>query len=356
MRVVLEIASGPRKGGKTVLGELQTRSVGRSEWADFPCDYDQKMSRVHFTVRTDAVGCYLSDHTSRNGTFVNGMRVTDCRLRDGDRIEAGSSAFAVRIEGDQVDNAPAAGGPSFVPVDLDSGIIKASKGTLNVRYTSEVCESGLTLYRGNVEKLAPPSFADILSSVYPLHLIVHTTKFELPLPEDLGAPQYLFDWLEPAAQQAASPVLLSPGATTKSWKPFVEEGWGQDSVICLFSSKKPDELLAQLRALCRAKTHAADDSQGVFGYCWPGVLAPLLTHYSKDLVARLMNGIEAVLVEFPDLPETWQLFGAEKLKDVLKKFGIKPDKSEPETASLQPVVVAPRQQPPPASDDTIMPH
>ena len=69
MRVVLEIVSGPFEGRKTVLSTNDSLSVGRSDWAQLVCTYDERMSRVHFKVKTDEVGCYLVDHASRNGTF-----------------------------------------------------------------------------------------------------------------------------------------------------------------------------------------------------------------------------------------------------------------------------------------------
>ena len=354
MRLILEIVSGPRKGRKTVLKEGQSLSVGRSEWSELCCDFDQKMSRVHFLVKTDALGCYLNDHSSRNGTLVNGMRVTDCILRSGDRIEAGSTCFTAHIEGDSPENARNIHGTTWIPNDLDSGLLKASKGSLKVTYTSESCGSGLTLYHGATESMAPALFAQIISRAHPLHLIIHLSKFDIPLPEELGPPQYLFDWLDPAAQPAASPVLVTPGEQ-ESWKPFVDEGWGQDSVICIFSSRPAADLLAQLRALCRAKSHGADDGQAVFGYCWPGVLAPLLMHSSKEMVGRLTDGIDAMLVEFADLPETWQLFGSDGLKDVLKAFGIRPEGPEPDNKRTQPIAPAPA-APPPGPDDTIPPR
>ena len=59
----------------------------------------------------------------------------------------------------------------------------------------------------------------------------------------------------------------------------------------------------------------------IIGYCWPSVLAPLLSHYTPDFVQRLLEGIDAVLVEFPDLPDTWQLYGRRELVGLLCRLG-----------------------------------
>ena len=321
MRVVLEIVSGPFEGRKTVLSTNDSLSVGSSDWAQLACTYDERMSRVHFKVKTDEVGCYLVDHASRNGTFVNGMRITDCMLRSGDKINAGVSDFIVEIEGDSPEQARALHGTSWVPQDLDSVIQKSTQQRLRVPYTIETCDSGLTLYRGLLADLAPSKLALVLRLLHPLHLVVDLNRLGLPLPAGLGAPQYLFDWLDEPAAKAASPVLISPAADNDAWRPLVDEGWGGDSVICLFSKLPTAQLLTQLRAACRGRSGGAP---AIVGYCWPGVLAPVLLHSPAKQVSRFMAGIEVVQVEFPDLPETWQLFGDAMLAQALNKFGFTP--------------------------------
>ena len=321
MRVVLEIVSGPFKGRKTVLSTNDSLSVGRSDWAQLVCTYDERMSRVHFKLRTDEYGCYLVDHSSRNGTFVNGMRITDCMLRAGDQINAGFTDFVVEIEGDSPERARTLHGTSWVPKDIDSVILKSTRQRLSVPYTIESCDSGLTLYRGQIADLTPAKLALVLRLLHPLHLLVDLNRLGLPLPAGLGEPQYLFDWLDGPAAKAASPILISPEAENDAWRPLVDEGWGGDALICLFSKMLAPELLAHLRSVCRGRSGGAS---AILGYCWPGVLAPVLLHSPAKQVSRLMAGIEVVLVEFPDLPETWQLFGDAMLAQALNKFGFTP--------------------------------
>ena len=304
-----------------MLGANDSVSVGRSDWAQIVCAEDERMSRVHFKIKTDDAACYLSDHASRNGTLVNGMRVTDCMLRDGDKINAGSTDLYVLIEGDSPDTARKLGGGSWVPQDLDSVLQKASGKILRVPYTMESCESGLTLYRGTVADILPAKLALVMRLLNPLHLIVDLNRLGVPLPPELGEPQYLFDWLDPAAAQLASPVFISPDPENDAWRPLVDAGWGGDAVVCLFSKTPAAELIGHLRNACKARSGGG---MAVFGYCWPGVLAPVLLHSPAKQVSRFMAGIEAVLVEFPDLPETWQLFGDPMLASTLNKFGFLP--------------------------------
>ncbi len=321
MRVVLEIVSGPMRGRKTVLIANDSVSVGRSDWAQLVCAHDERLSRVHFVVKTDEVACFLADHSSRNGTFVNGVRITECMLRDGDRIYAGVTDFYVQIEGDSPDQARSMGCNSWVPQDIDSAIQKSTQQRLNVPYTTANCDSGLSLYRGSLADLIPAKLALVMRLMYPLHLIVDLHRLGKPFPEQLGEPQYLFGWLSPAAAAVASPVLISPAADNNAWKPLIEEGWGKDAVVCLFSKTPSADLFAHVRDSCKPRTNGA---AGMLGYCWPGVLAPVLHYSSAKQVSRFMSGIEAVMVEIQDQPDSWNMFGDPMLAQTMNTFGFCP--------------------------------
>lgn len=58
---------------------------------------DASLSRRHFELFFDGRVCRLIDLGSSNGTFVNGQRVQQTELRDGDRIEAGATVLRVEI-------------------------------------------------------------------------------------------------------------------------------------------------------------------------------------------------------------------------------------------------------------------
>lgn len=320
MRAVLEFLSGARKGHKVDLPAGRSVSVGRTSWSELVCEDDGRMSKVHFYLKTDPLGCYLQDHKSRNGSFVNGVRVDKCILRDGDTIQAGDTSFRVTIEGDDPIAASTLHQTTWVRTDVPLDEQQASKGRLKVPFTVEPCETGLTLCRGGIEAISPGTLAKLLADTYPLHMIVHFNRLGIPFPEEFGQPQYLFDWMDPAAAAMASPVVVSPGEG-ENWRVLVNDSWGQDAVICFFSQKPPAEVLSHLRSQCRVRGGNGPPQQGMFGYCWPGVLASVLTQSPRNIVGRLMANIDAVLVEFPDLPDNWQLFGNERLPNVLEKFG-----------------------------------
>ena len=68
---------------------------------------DPSVSRSHATllVATDPPAIEVADGGSRNGTFVNGARVSRCRLADGDVIRLGSSILLYRLQPPGIEDA-----------------------------------------------------------------------------------------------------------------------------------------------------------------------------------------------------------------------------------------------------------
>jgi type II secretory ATPase GspE/PulE/Tfp pilus assembly ATPase PilB-like protein len=73
-------------------------SIGRHPENTFPIK-DDLASRYHCVVEPDgAGGIRVRDLGSRNGTKVNGVRVTDATVKEGDIIKVGSHEFVVEAE------------------------------------------------------------------------------------------------------------------------------------------------------------------------------------------------------------------------------------------------------------------
>jgi pSer/pThr/pTyr-binding forkhead associated (FHA) protein len=98
---VLEITTGPLAGKKVSLKARQAIVVGRAgERAEFAVPHDNLMSGVHFAVECGAAGCRVVDKKSTNGTFLNGARIQEAVLANGDEIKSGQTIFVVRIASD----------------------------------------------------------------------------------------------------------------------------------------------------------------------------------------------------------------------------------------------------------------
>jgi pSer/pThr/pTyr-binding forkhead associated (FHA) protein len=69
--------------------------VGRGFSADLRLE-DQSVSRRHAVIVDDGARARILDDRSANGTFVNGLRVSNVQLRDRDLIQLGRVALVFR--------------------------------------------------------------------------------------------------------------------------------------------------------------------------------------------------------------------------------------------------------------------
>ncbi len=91
----LIFTDGPRKGDEIPIEAFEI-ILGRSRKVDIFID-DEKLSRQHSKIVRSGLGYRLLDLSSRNGTFVNGMRVLEHPLTSFDVIELGDSKIKFLI-------------------------------------------------------------------------------------------------------------------------------------------------------------------------------------------------------------------------------------------------------------------
>lgn len=95
-RLRIKIISGPGWGQFFLDAPDESLIIGRAADCQVVID-DQRLSRRHFRLAWNGTLCQLTDLGSANGTWVNGQRIQEAILRDGDEIAAGDSVF--RIDG-----------------------------------------------------------------------------------------------------------------------------------------------------------------------------------------------------------------------------------------------------------------
>jgi pSer/pThr/pTyr-binding forkhead associated (FHA) protein len=108
-------------GDQCILPLPDTRepiSMGRGPSCDVSLPWDEKVSRVHAQMERIGDDWTISDDgLSRNGTFVNGDRLTRRRrLFDGDLVRVGSTEMAYRAPAQSL--SPTVSGRSMVPPTL----------------------------------------------------------------------------------------------------------------------------------------------------------------------------------------------------------------------------------------------
>jgi len=90
--LILTVLQGPDKGKRFELPDNEPQIIGRSSEA-LPLS-DMTISRRHAELTPDDGKWYINDQKSANGTYVNGVRLTEpTLLRSGDQIRTGSTLF-----------------------------------------------------------------------------------------------------------------------------------------------------------------------------------------------------------------------------------------------------------------------
>lgn len=97
MKVILEAISGPLAGRKFDVPARALLRFGRTAKADCALPEDSFLSSLHFAIGSDEAGWFIRDLGSSNGTFLNGAKVEQSKLADGDQVRAGDTTFAVHI-------------------------------------------------------------------------------------------------------------------------------------------------------------------------------------------------------------------------------------------------------------------
>src|SRR5450432_4816890 len=94
LRFGLRFISGKYQGGEFPLGEGQEIVIGRSSELDMVL-VEEMVSRKHARIAlTDGV-ISIADLGSTNGTFVNGEKVDEGTLKEGDRVLIGTNILKV---------------------------------------------------------------------------------------------------------------------------------------------------------------------------------------------------------------------------------------------------------------------
>lgn len=98
MIVVLEAVTGPITGRRIEVREGTILRIGRTTRSDYAIGEDSYLSSLHFAVECDGMQARVRDMGSSNGTFVNGSRVNEQMVKEGDSLAAGESTFTIHLD------------------------------------------------------------------------------------------------------------------------------------------------------------------------------------------------------------------------------------------------------------------
>ncbi len=92
----LSVIDGPKKGDTYNVTAIASYTIGRAE-----CDVilnEERVSRKHASITIVRVDKFtVTDLASRNGTFVNGVRITSQQLKHNDLIRIGDTTFRFTV-------------------------------------------------------------------------------------------------------------------------------------------------------------------------------------------------------------------------------------------------------------------
>ena len=288
---------------------------------------DDRLSRLHFRICPEGANWRLEDLRSRNGTKVQGKLVNVCILNDGDVISAGKLTFRVNLAGvggapgrttDSAQQTPV-GSSTLDPDGAFEVAAMAIRGRLKMNCFAEQGESGQGYFRGDFGARTPAELLLAFRQSRTLKnpwLILDQSRFETPLPEPLAAAaKPIVDWLGPEYAESVSPRLIGiADVPYPDWEAFINDAWGQDVLYVIFSDRSEAELLQILRKSAR-------QGKAIAGILWPSVMSYMLLKGHAGPASEVMAGGNAILIELPDFPESWQLVGPATLQRNLEKLG-----------------------------------
>ncbi|HEX8890165.1 MAG TPA: FHA domain-containing serine/threonine-protein kinase [Pyrinomonadaceae bacterium] len=101
MQVTLRVLSGPHAGRSFIFDQHDTFLIGRADTAHLCLPDDRYFSRNHCILEIAPPRAFLRDLGSLNGTYVNGQKVQEVYLKNGDRIQGGQTMLSVEVTADQ---------------------------------------------------------------------------------------------------------------------------------------------------------------------------------------------------------------------------------------------------------------
>lgn len=315
MHVVLEIQAGPEAGKRLELVPGQAALIGRASWAELTVAGDAHMSGRHFRIECGDRQCKVVDQKSTGGTFLNGSRLTEAVVYDGDRITAGETTFTVTIEGGEAGpprhhakqtmaDAPAPPTPTVAkPPSSATPAPAAPASKLKIFHLGDPL-SEPEENRPYTPKMPAASEFTLKFSEQPGFAPAHPRGWLYAVIDGVG--QRILAWK--AKILGYDPILLVPGpqapvlATKAPYFFAVPKGsthfddWngmlGQQAGVLIDSMAEADALFDHVRGLL-----GSDDPEKFFRFYHPATLRTRLTSASPAEREKLFGPVQRWIVE-----------------------------------------------------------
>ena len=270
MPVFLEIRSGPQTGTKIRLSPGQPVRIGRTRKADFTFADDTHMSGVHFSAECLENGCAIKDLESRNGCWLNGNRVTEAILKNGDTFTAGETNFVVSVAAEEE------AATEVIPIASD-----LPTAVLTIADTPQ--DRVLALLREEFQPLY--AILDAARDIRILALLLHHKE----------QCQSLYEGEQGATLAQVAPYLVRLVKESLLLEAVVKEGWGKNWGVYLTSPSDLQEVRRHLRHFLQVKLPSGE--QVYFRFYDPRVMRVFLPTCTPEDTTQFFGPIQNYLVE-----------------------------------------------------------
>jgi pSer/pThr/pTyr-binding forkhead associated (FHA) protein len=208
MVVILEAVSGPVLGKRIEVRGGSIVRVGRTGKSDYPIAEDGYLSGLHFAVECDGTQCRIRDLGSSNGTFVNGSRITEHVVQEGDSVVAGGSTFVIHVD--------------LLPSITGVGMMRTATVPTPLASATKVSES--LPQQGGYSPAETALLSALYSSGEAVFAVVDAAR-DSRIPAFLDAAGELYTSLDTSGRAAAYVVALP--AEARLVHVLIKDGWGR---------------------------------------------------------------------------------------------------------------------------------
>ena len=210
MVVILEAVSGPVLGRRIEVRGGSIVRFGRTGKSDYPIAEDGYLSGLHFAVECDGTQCRIRDLGSSNGTFVNGSRVTEQVVQEGDSVVAGGSTFVIHVD--------------LLPASTGVGMTRAATAPTPLAVSTKVMSEAAKQPDGGYSPAETALLNALYSSGEEVFAVVDAGR-DSRIPAFLDAAGEPYTPLESSGRAAGFVVALPPDS--RLLHVLIKDGWGR---------------------------------------------------------------------------------------------------------------------------------
>jgi pSer/pThr/pTyr-binding forkhead associated (FHA) protein len=280
MVVILEAVSGPILGRRIEVRGGSIVRIGRTGKADYAISEDGYLSGLHFAVECDGTQCRVRDLGSSNGTFVNGSRVTEQILQDGDSVVAGGSTFVIHVD--------------LLPSITGVGLMKSLTTPTPLAVATKVISDPVPQTGG-----FSPAETALLSALYAageeVFAVVDASR-DSRIPAFLDAAGELYTPLQsPEQSKGAAAFVVALRADSRLVHVLIKDGWGRGWGFYGTSRAGLETVRAHFTSFVRL--HTPSGAAMTFRFWDPRVLRAILPAMPPDEADAFFGPCERILVE-----------------------------------------------------------